>query len=173
MYQLILAAFFLTGVGLYAQDTIPAPKPVDSLEQALHGTKNPTTAVLLSLPLPGLGQLYNEQYWKVPIFTGACTVTAVLFFKNNTDFNNTTILYEKAVAEEANPAVIDRLFRQKEAYRDNRDLSAFVFITTYILAAVDAYVGAHLYSFDVGDDLSVNLGPTRSQILAMNFRLQL
>lgn len=147
--------------------------PTDSLTQAEQKSKNPTTAVLLSLPLPGLGQFYNEQYWKIPVFTGTCAVTAVLFFNNNADFNNTTVLYEKAVAEKANPAVIDRLFRQKEAYRDNRDLAAFVFATTYILAAVDAYVGAHLYSFDVGDDLSVNLGPTRSQILAMNFRLQL
>lgn len=173
MYQLILSVCFLSGIGLYAQDTIPAPKTIDSLEQALHATKNPTTAVLLSLPLPGLGQYYNEQYWKIPIFTGTCAFTAVLFFKNNTDFNNNTVLYENAVAIDEDPAVIDRLFRQKEVYRDNRDLAAFVFVTTYLLAAVDAYVGAHLYSFDVGDDLSVNIGPTRSQILAINFRLQL
>lgn len=173
MYQLILAACFLCGISLYAQDTIPVGKTSDTLILTKIKSKDPSTAVLLSLPLPGLGQFYNEQYWKIPVFTGTCAVTAVLFFKNNSDFNNISITYDKAVAEGVDPLITDRLFRQKEAYRDNRDLSAFIFLTAYILAAVDAYVGAHLYSFDVGDDLSLNIGPTRSQLLAFNFRLQL
>jgi len=135
-------------------------------------SKDPTTAVLLSLPLPGLGQYYNEQYWKIPIFTGTCAFTGYLFFKNNADFNTTSDLYDQAVADDADQTVISRLFEQKEAYRDNRDLAGVVFLATYVIAAVDAYVGAHLYDFDVGDDLSVGIGPTRSQTLALSFRMR-
>jgi len=55
----------------------------------------------------------------------------------------------------------------REVYRDNRDLSGLVFLVTYALAAVDAYVGAHLYDFDVDEDVSLGIGPTRTQLLAL------
>lgn len=135
-------------------------------------TKDPTTAVLLSLPLPGLGQWYNEQYWKIPLFTGTCGFTAYLFFKNNADFNETSDLYDQAVAEGEDPTVISRLFDQKEVYRDNRDLAGVIFLGAYILAAVDAYVGAHLYDFNVNDDLSLGIGPSRIHYAALNLRVR-
>ena len=133
-------------------------------------TKNPTTAVLLSLPLPGLGQFYNEDYWKIPLFTGTCGVSAYLFFSNNADFNTTADLYDKAVAEGADETVLLRLRNQREAFRNNRDIAGIVFLTAYLLAAVDAYVGAHLYDFSVSEDLSLGFGPTRTQFAAVNLR---
>ena len=161
---LLLVLFSGTEAAAQSDTTLPAqPPPL---------TKDPTTAVLLSLPLPGLGQFYNEQYWKIPIFTGTCAVTAYLFFKNNADFNETAALYDQAVAEGADDLVLDRLKTQREAFRDNRDLSGFVFLTAYVLAAVDAYVGAHLYDFDVSDDLSMGLGPSRSHIMALNLSMR-
>ena len=161
---LLLLLFAVADVTAQSDTTLPAEAP------AL--TKDPTTAVLLSLPLPGLGQLYNEQYWKIPVFTGTCAVTAYLFFKNNADFNTTADLYDQAVADGADDLVLDRLRTQREAYRDNRDLSGFIFLTAYVLAAVDAYVGAHLYDFDVSDDLSLGLGPSRSHIMALNLNMR-
>lgn len=144
----------------------------DSTATSVNLTKNPTTAVLLSLPLPGLGQWYNEQYWKIPIFTGTCGFTAYLFFKNNADFNTTDDLYEQAKAEGADPTVTQRLLDQREVYRNNRDLAGVIFLGAYILAAVDAYVGAHLYDFNVDDDLSLGIGPSRSHYAALNLRLR-
>lgn len=164
MLLLLLLLFTITDTAAQSDTSLPAEAP------AL--TKDPTTAVLLSLPLPGLGQLYNEQYWKIPIFTGTCAVSAYLFFANNADFNSTADLYDQAVAGGADALVLDRLRTQREAYRNNRDLAGFVFLTAYVLAAVDAYVGAHLYDFDVSDDLSMGLGPSRSHLMALNLNLR-
>ena len=61
-------------------------------------TKSPTTAVLYSLALPGLGQVYTESYWKVPLFTGTCAIAAWQFFRNNADFQATSQQYDAAVA---------------------------------------------------------------------------
>ncbi len=132
-------------------------------------TKSPTTSVLMSLACPGLGQFQNEAYWKIPIFTGTAAVSVWLFFDNNAKFNNANAQYEAALAE--NNPNSGRLLTVREVYRDNRDLSGLVFLVTYALAAVDAYVGAHLYDFDVDEDVSLGIGPTRTQLLALQLRV--
>ncbi len=122
-------------------------------------TKSPTTAVVYSLMLPGLGQYYTEEYWKIPLFTGTCLTTGILFFYYNNEFNSTSNLYDQAVETGAPSNVITSLRSQREAYRDNRDLSGLIFVLSYALAAVDAYVGAHLFDFDISDDLSMSIRP--------------
>ena len=134
-------------------------------------TKNPTTAVIYSLCLPGLGQVYTENYWKVPLFAGTAVVTGWLFFRNNADFNNTSDLYDQALASGNNASSTALLLRQREAFRDNRDLSAVIFLLAYGLAAVDAYVGANLYDFDVSDDVSMGIGPSKTHLMALNVRV--
>lgn len=156
--SILLMWFFLSTAAYAAADT------------SMVMTKSPSTAVLYSLLLPGLGQVYTEEYWKVPLFTGTAAIAAWQFFKNNADFNTTADLYDEALASGADPNVTSLLLRQREAYRDNRDLAGVVFLVTYGLAAVDAYVGAHLFDFDVSDDVSMGLGPNRTQIMALSFR---
>ena len=141
---------------------------IGKADSAKPMTKNPTTAVIYSLCLPGLGQAYTENFWKVPLFTGTAIVTGWLFFRNNADFNNTSDLYDQARASGASAETTALLLRQREAFRDNRDLSGVIFLLAYGLAAVDAYVGAHLYDFDVSDDVSMGIGPKRTHLLALN-----
>lgn len=162
-WVICVCAFCIMHSASYAQDSTVVTTGM---------TKNPTTAVLLSLPLPGLGQWYNEQYWKIPIFTGTCGFTAYLFFKNNADFNTTDDLYQEALAAGADPTVTQRLLDQREVYRNNRDLAGVIFLGAYILAAVDAYVGAHLYDFNVDDNLSLGVGPSSSHYAALNLRVR-
>lgn len=154
-------AFFLLSLATYAAS--------DSTRQM---TKKPMTAIAYSLLLPGLGQVYTENYWKVPIFTGTAIVTAWVFFSNNANFNTTSDLYDQAIASGANSNTTTRLLQQREAYRDNRDMAGVIFLLAYGLAAVDAYVGAHLYDFDVSNDVSLGIGPTRSHLMAMSLRLK-
>lgn len=134
-------------------------------------TKDPTTAVVMSLLLPGLGQVYNEAYWKVPIISGTAAVSAWQFFRNNADFLNTSDLYDQAVAGGADANTQAVLLAQREAFRDNRDLAGVIFLVTYGLAAVDAYVGAHLFDFDVSDDVSLGIGPTPTAMAALSIRM--
>lgn len=123
-------------------------------------TKNPTTAVLYSLAFPGAGQLYTERYWKVPIFAGAAITTAYLTVSNHAQFVDLDRQVQAAIDIGENAFTIDRLRRSRDVVRQNRDVSGALFLATYLIAAVDAYVGAHLYDFNVDESLSLRLGPT-------------
>ena len=133
--------------------------------------KTTSTAIMYSLIFPGVGQVYTENYWKVPLFAGTAAVSAVMFFRNNAEFSTASGAYDKALTDGSSAATVNLLLRRREVFRDNRDLSAVVFLITYALAAVDAYVGAELYSFDTGEKLSLNLGPTRTQQLALGLAM--
>lgn len=134
-------------------------------------SKSPTTAVVYSLVLPGLGQAYVGSYWKVPLFTGTCAIAAWQFFRNNADFQAVSTQYDVAVAAGETSRVTNQLFARREAFRDRRDMSGVIFLVAYGLAAVDAYVGAHLYDFDVSENLSLGVGPTSSHLMGVALRL--
>jgi hypothetical protein len=148
---------------------------VDSTSQphaALAATlsKSPTSAALLSLALPGLGQYYVESYWKIPVFTGTALVTGLLVMVNHGEFTKASASYDNAVAEQ-NQALAQRTLLQREAYRDNRDISAVVLVVTYALSIVDAYVGAHLFDFSVSETLSQSITIQPSGTLAYQLQL--
>ncbi|MCE7935053.1 MAG: hypothetical protein DYG96_10730 [Chlorobi bacterium CHB2] len=148
---LLLAAAMATAQG--ADTTIaPTPLPADSLATppSTAMTKNPTTAVLLSL-IPGGGQIYNEQYWKAPLFVGV----AGFFVFQAVRYHNLYRDQAKLVA--ATPETDNayaRLKQIREIYRDERDVNIAYYLGIDILCMVDAYVGAHLFDFNVDDDLT-------------------
>lgn len=135
-------------------------------------SKSTTTAILLSAVFPGAGQLYTEQYWKIPIFTGTCAVSAWLIASNQSQFSSASAAYDAAVARGATAVELRQLRGERETYRSNRDVAGLVFVAAYLLAAVDAYVGAELYAFDVSPNLAMGIGPTTSQMMALQLRLQ-
>ena len=112
-------------------------------------------AVIFSMILPGMGQLYNESYWKVPLFLGASGVLAYQIILDHNQF--TKLQNEWKILKDSNDPRQYIWQNDKEAYRDRRDKFAFYLLGVYILGAVDAYVGAHLYDFNVSDDLSLGL----------------
>ena len=148
--------------------------PADSsaqLPKTERLSRSTSTAIVCSLVLPGLGQVYTGNYWKAPLFAGIAATSAVMFFRNNAEFSTASDAYDTALKDGSSAATVNLLLRRREVFRDNRDLSAVVFLITYALAAVDAYVGAELYSFDTGEKLSMNLGPTRSQQIALGLTM--
>jgi hypothetical protein len=129
--------------------------------------KSPTGAIWRSLVLPGWGQYYVESYWKAPIFAGAAIFMGYrvgYFHSNFTDHSGKVDGLQKELdrlkAEDPNNPMIFEIENRtlpveknrREYYRDNRDMSAFYLLGIYALATVDAYVGAHLFDFDVSDD---------------------
>lgn len=173
---LMLAASVAFSVTAHAQVNLDKSKPntvepsvtsADSaagllpnqVSEATRSKKDPIVAIIYSVMLPGLGQIYSEEYWKAPIFLAAATTSAYLFFDNHSKYREANRVYLAAKDINASASKLDQLLRTREAYRDNRDLSAAVLVTTYIIAAVDAYVGAHLFDFDVSDDVSMRVGP--------------
>jgi hypothetical protein len=111
-------------------------------------------AVLRSTLLPGLGQFYNESYWKIPIIWGTL---GYLGYQWNV-CNNFYKQYRDLYSANGNPnnAQNDPYFRYREHYRDQRDMFAVFIGLTFFLNLVDAYVDAQLFDFDVTNDMNTN-----------------
>lgn len=177
--QIILYSIFFTilAINLIAQDEkdstqiemIPLEKflenvSVDTTKYVM--TKSPVSAVLLSLLMPGLGQLYVESYWKIPLFLGATGVLTYLIVDNHKKFIKFEDEWERMSDYDQNKNL---WYLKKEFYRDNRDRSAFYLLGVYIINAIDAYVGAHLYDFNVDDNIQVYLNYYNGFKFSLNY----
>jgi hypothetical protein len=138
-------------------DTLPAPAGSgDSVnadtDEAPRGKKDSWTAVGLSAILPGAGQVYTENYWKVPIILGLGGYWIYEWNQNDDKYDEYHDLYEQSIAD-APPYGNEQYLQLREAYKDQRDAFAWYLGILYLVNVVDAYVGAELYDFDVGPDL--------------------
>jgi hypothetical protein len=132
---------------------------------------SPQKAVILSLVCPGLGQVYNKKYWKLPFIYGAGG-TLVYFISFNqlkyVKFRDAYIDYKSdPKASASGYTKIDGAYYHnsilatgRDYYRRYRDLSVFGLGALYLLNVVDAMVDAHFFNYDISDDLSMHIGPT-------------
>jgi len=128
---------------------------------------DPNKAALLSAVLPGLGQAYNNQYWKIPLIYGGGLIIGHYINYNNVIYNemrNSLIAEVDSDPFTENP-YSDRfqetaLTRNRDAFRRNRDLLILIGAAFYLLNVVDAHVSAHLNEFDVNDNLSLKVSPS-------------
>lgn len=142
-------------------------------------TPDPTKAVWMSALFPGLGQIYNRRYWKLPIIVGGYLGLAYATDWNNTmltDYTNayrdlldndpSTKSYMDLFAPNVNEEDIDKTWLQsvlrsrRNYFRRNRDLCIIGMVGVYLLAMVDAYVDASLSHFDISPDLSMDVVPS-------------
>ena len=132
----------------------------DSLQQHIP-QKSPAMAIAYTAVFPGLGQIYVESYWKAPIAAGAALFFAYQVVRYNDVYKEKTASYELLLAQGLNPSDtrVRQAIREKEFYNNARDLNGLWLLGVYGLAAVDAYVGAHMLEFDVSDDLSFTILP--------------
>jgi hypothetical protein len=156
----------------------------DSLIEKKH---DPHKATLYSAILPGLGQAYNHEYWKIPIVYGALAIPTSLFIYNNKWYQKTKEAYDilvnndTAKFDEIDPKLQgvspETLQYYRNAFRKNRDYSVLFFLLVWGLNVADATVFANLKDFNVSDDLSMQIQPdynidtkTPSLSVALNLR---
>lgn len=139
---------------------------------------SPTKAVIYSAIFPGLGQIYNRKYWKLPIVYGGFVGFTYAITWNNgyyrdylngyqdiMDDNPETIRWHNMLPYGMDPSTVDEqwftgvLQQRKDHYRYYRDLSIIGTVAWYLLAIVDAYVDAQLFDFDMSPDLSMRIEP--------------
>ncbi|WP_350215763.1 DUF5683 domain-containing protein [Ekhidna sp.] len=145
---------------------------------------DPQRAALLSAVFPGMGQVYNKQYWKVPI-----VLAGVITFAHFIDYNNKVYHSLRNAAlitardPESNPfksivTTENALIRNRDVFRRNRDMLIIVGSAFYILQIVDAHVSAHLEEFKVNDKLALGIEPSIqptplfSQAIGLSFVLK-
>lgn len=137
---------------------------------------NPTKALLLSL-IPGAGQIYNGQAWKIPIIYGALGGVGYFLYDNYVDMKmfKDDYLTRRATGERTIPEYegypdesIYRMYQTK-----NKSFQTFILITAavYGLNLLDAYIFGHLYDFQINEDLTMNVSPSLTPIYstAMTF----
>jgi hypothetical protein len=181
---LVFGLFIMLSSSVLAQDTqTTAPPRNDSLIiersspdtvmlQSYASRYNPRKALLYAAILPGLGQIYNKKYWKLPLVYGGFTWIGIwvnnynksykearseLFYRLENGYekdgdvrpgnNYTTLSYRNAV---------DRLRRE-------RDFMIILMGGMYLLQIIDAHVDAHLKEFDLNPNLQVKLQPMIEQ----------
>jgi len=121
-------------------------------------------ATIMSACLPGLGQIYNKKYWKAPVIyvalggIGYWGITNQIKYKYYS--NNLKAIYDDDEST-INTTLYssDQLVTQKRYYRKYRDIAIIVGALVYLVNIIDANVDAHLKTFDVSDDLSMQIKP--------------
>lgn len=144
--------------------TVVDSTQIDSQTDSLLKAHNPTRAAIYSAVIPGLGQVYNKKYWKAPIPYVGFGI-AIYFLENNLKnlkYYRQSYLY----ANDGDPTTINEsgysnssLLKAITLYKKWRDLSYISLGAIYVLNIVDAYVDAHLFYFDISEDISMHIAP--------------
>lgn len=163
MYKFIpigLLFFLLGTTTLYAQtktDAILVAK--DTLKSIDIDPLTPAKAAFYSAILPGLGQAYNKQYWKIPLVYAAIGTSLYFYIDNNKKYNLYRDEYKRRLegttGEDLAYLDTNRLIEAQKFYQRNKDLSALITLGFYVLNIVEANVSAHLIQFNVNENLSL------------------
>jgi hypothetical protein len=190
----LLVAFAAT-IGVHAQTVSDANNRVINIDSAMRQPVktdrkadsamrkySPRTAAIRSAILPGLGQIYNRKYWKVPIVYAAIGIPTYIFFYNLTWYQRTRYAYKVLALHDTDniPNIhpklqgyvqynnLTGLQALRNEFRRDVDYSALFIIIMWGLNVVDATVDAHLKSFDVSPDLSFRFKAGYSELAGTN-----
>ena len=140
---------------------------------------DPQRALWMSALCPGLGQVYNRRYWKLPIVVGAFVGLSYGASWNNRMYKDYSRGYRDVMDDDPDthsymdffpPTVkesdLDKAWLQKvmknkrDYYRRYREICVITMVGVYLINIVDAYVDASLAHFDISPDLTLDVAPT-------------
>ena len=156
-----------------------------------YSKHSPAKAAMMSAVMPGLGQIYNRKYWKLPVVYAAVGISVGVFLKWQNEYSR----YRRAYVDirDQNPYTnyFDQLgfpsyytsemkeqyiTKRKDELRTWRDWSIVAVVAAYALNIIDANVDAHLMDFNLDDNISINIQPCflensfNSQIIGLSLR---
>lgn len=157
-------AMDMEGKGITIQEVSYEKKRINPLA--------PSKAAFYSAILPGLGQIYNKKYWKVPIVYGALGTGIYVYSINNTEYRKARDAFKRRRAgftddefydingDGVGPDISSEALQDaQEARQRDRDLALVITIALYALNIIDANVDAHLKQYNVDQDLSLDFKP--------------
>ncbi|HZK94219.1 MAG TPA: DUF5683 domain-containing protein [Prolixibacteraceae bacterium] len=149
--------------------------------------RSPKKASIYAALFPGLGQIYNRKYWKLPIVYGGYAGLIYVLGWNNNQYKDFFQGYRIIAAHTStadmkldernfldnliknpsisldNPSIFTNISTQlksgKDYYRRSRDLTIIGIAALHVLSIIDASVDANLFDFDISDDLSMRIEP--------------
>jgi hypothetical protein len=175
---ILIMVLLLGGSMAYAQKEEVATMPSDSVQVAVMQNNlnkitwntdplSPAKAAFYSAVIPGLGQIYNKSYWKVPLVYAAIGTPIYFYIQNSKEYNRYLTAYKRRQqgytddefygnSSTGQPLLsTDGLRRGIQFYRRNKELSILIGIGMYALNVIEANVDAHLKQFNVDERLSL------------------
>ncbi len=153
-------------VDTLVQDTLPKKEKKGSIFSG-----KPGKAMMMSLVIPGTGQIYNKSYLRVPFVWGAVGGMGYLVYYNTQKYNclkdayiasidGTAYVFPDQCSEFNNISISStaQIKALRDEYNKNRQLSIIGLAAVWLLNGVDAFVNAHLKEFDVDENLSLEIG---------------
>ncbi len=183
--NIFIILLLLLGTNLKGQITDYDTTIIREVPENAEEIHSPKRAAIYSAILPGLGQAYNKKYWKIPIIYAGFAGLGYFIGWNNknyqvlklaysdfTDGNPDTnsyldleaIKYYDLDNESERNQFKNGLNKQQNYYRRNRDLLIISTAGFYALNIIDASVDAHLFDFDISEDLSFNWQPAMQNV---------
>lgn len=162
----VIFLFFLFPFKTFAQTT----KIIKDTVSIVNLHHSPKKAALYSAVCPGLGQLYNKKYWKIPVIYAGFTTFGYFIVNNSKNYIEYRDAYvfrtdgDSTTIDNYPRYTVDNLKYVKNYYRRNLEMTIIFTTAFYILNIIDASVDAHLFTFDVSDDISMFLRPSLTPI---------
>lgn len=163
--------FDTIGNTIITADTIAKEEKTAKVKKAKK-PHSPQKATIMSACLPGLGQIYNGKWWKVPIVYAGLGGLGYLVYNNYYEYTSYLHAYEFQTGDLpegvtlnqheidlANTYSSSQLQTKKESYRRDFEFYGILTVAWYGLNIVDACVDGHLYNYDISDDLSLSIDP--------------
>lgn len=160
--------FLIFATALFAQtsDTLTVQKEErvivvnDSiLPKEEYNPLAPAKAAFYSAVVPGLGQVYNKKYWKIPIIYAGMAAGVYFYKQQDDEYDRFRDAYKRRLAgyddDEFQGISDDRLINAQKSAQKNKSISIIVTVAFYLLNVVDANVDAHLRQYEVSEDLSL------------------
>ncbi|MCX6326165.1 MAG: DUF5683 domain-containing protein [Bacteroidia bacterium] len=147
-------------------------------------------ATMMAVAFPGLGQIYNRKYWKIPlVYAGFGGLIYSAGF-NSSQYNKYMKAYQDftdAIPETKSYQVLiiadpstydpvlhpntynlsnasyykDGMLRMVDYYKRYRDLSYIGIAGWYLFSILDANVDASLFNYDISDNLDIAVVPVQ------------
>jgi hypothetical protein len=179
--NILFVLLILISGNLFAQELNIDSTKITEVPVNAEKIHSPKRATIYSAILPGLGQAYNKKYWKIPIIYAGFGTIGYFIGWNNKYYNTYKLAYSDLTDDDPatdsyldleatqyydleNPTDYNNfksgLSKQQDYYRRNRDLLIISIVGFYGLNLIDASVDAHLFDFDISEDLSLNWQPS-------------
>jgi len=171
--QLLVVLLLIVSAFAKAQTpTLSTELPIISgdeiTESEAYDPLRPARAAFYAASLPGLGQIYNKDYWKIPLVYGALGTGVFVAVDSDREFQRFRTAFKQRLAgrldefSELDPetGVItevfsdDALIRGQDIFRRRKELAILVTAGLYVLQIIEANVDAHLSQYDVDDDIT-------------------
>lgn len=166
LIALTFFVFALSGALSAQKVSSPETTRVHTTDSALQKKHSPQIAIALSAVLPGAGQIYNKKAWKLPIVYGCLGVSSYFIYDFATQMKSYRNEYRYRMLGDhtmLDPELADfddaTVLSLKQTYMRYMEIAIAATGIFYLLNIIDAAVDAHLYYFDITDDLSMRVAP--------------